>query len=139
MLDICLAYSADFAARTMLEGEHWTDERLEYDEWEAIFYFELMGYCPFVSRAKPVDTKTWHDLWKRGFQEAIPDYPLLARMWNAYEDAFYAPEEIENLRIECLRVQTKTENVLALKGLDKLLKCCDKAVKENIGLFMACD
>lgn len=141
MLDVCLAYSADFAERRMLEGERWIDERLEYDEWEAIFFFELMGFCPFVSGNEPeaVDAAAAHDLWRQRFQAAIPDYPLLARMWHEYEDAFYAPGEIDEFRRECLSVNTKTENALARKGLEKLIRCCNQATAENLGLFMACD
>ena len=141
MFDIDLANSVDYERLPQVEGARETGERLEYKEWEAIFFFELIGYCPFVSRIEPeaVDADTWNDLWKQRFREAIPEYPLLARMWNEYEDAFYAPDEIDNLRNECLSVKSKTEDTIALKGLDKLIRCCNLAIKENIGLFMAGD
>lgn len=60
-------------------------------------------------------------------------------MWDEYEDAFYAPEEIDDFRRECLSVQSKTENAMALKGLDKLICGCDEASKDKLGLFMAYD
>jgi hypothetical protein len=133
-------YSADFEQRALLDGERVTDERLEYDEWQAIFFFELIGYCPFVSRAEleTIDGNAWNHLWKQRFQEAIPDYPLLARMWNQHEDAFYTPDEIDSLRFECLSVQSKATNALALKGLETLIRWCNEASKGNLGLFMAC-
>ena len=142
MLDISLIYSADLEKQPpFIKVARETGERLQYEEWEAIFFFELMGYCPFVSRTEPeaVDVNLFEDLWKQRFQEAIPEYPLLARMWNEYEDAIYEPSEIDNLRRECLSVQSKTKNAKALKGLNKLLCCCDEATKGRLGLFMACD
>ena len=56
-----------------------------------------------------------------------------------YVDAFYKLEEIDNLRRKCLIVQSKMENALALKGLDKLIRYCNKAAEEKLGLYMACD
>ncbi len=51
------------------------------------------------------------------FQRHLSDYPMLGRMWEFYNDAWYAPEEIDRLREECLKVQASTANSLALEGL----------------------
>lgn len=142
MLDIYLVHNPDIWNRQPLDGERGTDERLEYQEWEAIFFTELMGFCPYVSRSEMLEAENRglrRDLYQQRFQEAIPEYPLLGRMWDMYVDAFYKPEEVDSLLQECLKVKAKTKNTLALKGLDKLICGCIEASESKLALYLACD
>jgi len=60
-------------------------------------------------------------------------------MWDMYVDAIYKPEEISHLREECLKVQSVTDNVEALSGVMKLVRCCDEAAADSYGLSLYCD
>ncbi len=140
MLDIYLVHDPDNWDGRIREGERATHERLKYEEWEAIFFITLMNYCPMYEHY--VEGQDLNELSERDrirFQQAIPEYPLLGRMWDMYVDAKYKPEEVVKLREECFKVQAMAENTDALKGLDKLLQFCDEAEKKKLGIFLACD
>lgn len=58
---------------------------------------------------------------RRLFQQSIPNYPMLGRIFDMYEDYVFTPEEVERLREECLRVKSFTSNPAADLGLRKLI------------------
>jgi len=63
----------------------------------------------------------------------------MARIWDTYVDVSYQPQEIYQLRDECLRAKATTRNTVANRGLDKLLQACDEAIKAHSGLYFAAD
>ena len=108
------------------------------DNWYALF-FEVLG-CPESGLSMP--EKDVAEYWERirlNFQQAIPDYPMLGRIWDFYIDVWYAPEEIEQLRNECFKAQANTSNPTALEGLGLLLQACEKASADQLGIFLAAD
>jgi hypothetical protein len=121
-----------------------TDRHLGVDfigpEWGALFY-EVLD-CPkpdensFVSGES---VSAQHERYRLEFQQAMPSYPMLSRIWDTYIDVKYKPEEISQLRDECQTVKAGTDNLLALEGLNKLIYACDEALKQGLGLYMACD
>lgn len=116
-----------------------TDRRLllffEGAEWSALFRDALHAKDrdPFV-HGEAIDK--WRERQRVRFQESIPDYPMLGRIWDTYIDVSYQPEEITHLRDECLRVKASTSNPVALRGLDKLIAACDGALKGGLGLSL---
>jgi|SRR5687768_7677436 len=66
--------------------------------------------------------------------DATVDLPLLRRFVPEYEDAFIAPEEIEELRRECGFVRAKTESANAHASIDKLILACEEALKDESAL-----
>ena len=126
----------------MKEPSKWNDaDSLAFggmrDEWDALFYEALN--CPMPSRDIPYiegcDMKEWQKLVCLSFQQAIPEYPLLGRVWDYYIDVWYAPEEIAQLRAECVAAQNKAKGIaLAEKALEQFLYACDKALEKGFGL-----
>jgi hypothetical protein len=120
------------------KGDRYLGIAFEPTEWEAVFFKVL--HCP---EAEPFiqgeDLDEYYERYRRRFQQAIADYPMLGRIWDMYEDVCYMPEEMNLLQNECRRVQTRTSNAYALEGLRKLRFACNEALKLGMGLYMASD
>jgi hypothetical protein len=111
---------------------------LEGAEWTALFY-EVLD-CKHGDPYLPGDNiNEWTENHKLKFQQSIPNYPMLGRIWDTYIDVKYDPEEIGKLRAECLMIKASTSNVRALEGLSKLIYACDQALKLKLGLYLSCD
>ena len=108
------------------------------DQWRVLFFDTLK--CP---EADPYihgeDINEHTERFRRRFQEHLTAFPMLGRMWDFYNDAWYAPEEIEQLREECLKVQASTSKPLVLAGLQLLLRACDEADATGLGLLLVAD
>ncbi len=104
-------------------------------EWSALFRDALLAKDrdPFVP-GEAIDK--WRERQSLRFKESIADYPMLGRIWDTYIDVHYQPEEVRNLRDECLRVKVSTSNLIALRGLNKLIAACDEALKGGLGLSL---
>jgi hypothetical protein len=110
---------------------------LERSEWEAIFYDTLN--CPVLIDEPELPGESeeeWHERFSRKFRQAIPDYPMLAEIWNPSFYISYEGEEIEQLRSECQRVGALTSSESALSGLGKLLAACGEASKLGYGILL---
>ena len=122
--------------------ENWVDTGININgyEWAALFYDVL--HCPTGENNQftPGDNLSeWLLKRKLEFQQAIPNYPMLSRIWDIYVGASYESLEVEQLRQECLNLQSSTTNVQALKALSKLILNCDEALKADKGLVLAGD
>ncbi|HEX3231084.1 MAG TPA: hypothetical protein VHQ95_19050, partial [Pyrinomonadaceae bacterium] len=74
------------------------------------------------------------------FQRAIPEYPMLGRIWDTYIDIAYEQEEISKLRDECLRVEAlASSSPVALGGLSKLINACDETLSRGGSIVLACN
>ena len=111
---------------------------LDGDEWAAVF-FKVLG-CPerdSIPRFQNESSDDWEHRYSLMFQRTIPEYPMLGRMSDLFGYVTYRPEEIEQLRVECARIQSGTVNQKAISGLAKLIEACDEASKVNSGLLFA--
>jgi len=111
------------------------------DNWRALF-FDVLGCAESDFEVSDNSEEGMTKHWERvrlDFQRAIPDYPMLGRIWDFYIDVWYAPEEIELLLAECLEVQAKTSNLTALAGLALMLQACEQATINKLGIFLAAD
>lgn len=108
------------------------------DEWSALFrdVLHVKDPEPYVAAE---DIEEYTERQRMLFQQSIAEYPMLGRIWDMYTDASYEPNEMSQLRDECLRVKASTSNVVAMRGLDKLLRACDEALEESLGLILFCD
>jgi hypothetical protein len=110
------------------------DMRLDFhhDDWAALFVGVL-----------DVPTSDWLHLSREAqrieFRKALPEYPMLAEIWDIYADAAFLPEEVPQLRSECLRVKSETTQPEALKALRKLVYACDEAAKRGFCLLLSSD
>lgn len=119
------------------ETDRHTDGAMSYTSWESL-YFKVLG-CPDSEYIEGESQEAFRERWRRNFQSAIPEYPMLAKISDFFQDAWYSLEEIAQLRKECLQVQSKTTNADALKGLNGLIAACDEAEKYKLGLFLGAD
>lgn len=108
-------------------------------EWIAVFRDVLkcpMGIGPLRSGE---DTREFRERNRISFQQAIPHYPMLGRIWDTYADVIYTPTETGQLRHECMIAKSGTSDSIAITGLDKLIHACDEALECGLGIFLACD
>lgn len=107
-------------------------------EWGALFFDVL--HCP--EPETPIEGENINTRYERRrikFQQAIPEYPMLGRIWDIYHDASYKSEEVEQLRAECLKIQASTNELRALRGLRELILACDEALKVKRGVILLSD
>ena len=114
-----------------------TNLALDYASWEALF-FKVLG-CPDTEFVEGSNSDTWPEYWEEKFREAIPDYPMLGRISDYYQDVWYAPDELTRLRNECQSVRNRTNDEDAIRGLDTLIAGCNEAQQYNLGLFLGAD
>jgi hypothetical protein len=128
--------------RSMKEWNPSTDrllgDALLDSEWSALFEAALRS-PPIEPLRIGEERLAWEQRQEKRFRDALPRYPLLARIWQVYVDAFYANQEMLALRAECLNVERDTSNLVALRALQKLLSACDEAIAKGVGLYLACD
>jgi hypothetical protein len=112
---------------------------LSSTEWSSLF-FEVLD-CP---DAEPYvvdsDIDVWTENRRISFQSAIPQYPLLARMWDPFKNIWYSQAEISALKRECQAVsQTHSNTRLSASALQKIEAACDEALNNGLGLFLVAD
>jgi hypothetical protein len=73
------------------------------------------------------------------FARIAPEFPMLSRINYIFEDVFFNVEEVEQLRNECVKLQSITKDSAADLGLRKLLYSCEEALKDNFGVELTCD
>lgn len=105
----------------------------EGPEWFALFH-DVLRATDRESLVAGEDYAEWEERQRVRFQKSIAEYPMLGKIWDTYIDVRYQPEEVPQLRNECLRVKASTSNLVALIGLDKLIAACDEALKDSLGL-----
>jgi hypothetical protein len=116
----------------------YTGSDLQGDEWAALFY-GLLG-CPEPSDYpydSGEDVERYEERYRELFKNAIPDYPMLARIWDMYSDVRYQSDDIKALQTECMRALSISRDEKASQWLSKLLTACDLALQNELGLFLA--
>ncbi|MCM3869795.1 MAG: hypothetical protein ND895_03710 [Pyrinomonadaceae bacterium] len=124
-------------------GEDWEDAfymglDLHSSDWEALFINVL--HVPRCDEfAQGDDINEFHERNRKKFEQSIPKYPMLARIFDMYEDYEFAPDELPRLRAECQEVKSETSNPVAIKALRKLIFASDEASKRGFSLMFICD
>jgi hypothetical protein len=120
--------------------DRYLDLRLNGDEWDAL-YLQVLR-CPDagqVPRLPNEDTAEWHKRFSEEFQQAIPTQPMLARIYDLFIYVSYAPHEIEQLSVECVKLEATTSNEKARSALAKVIAACNEASKLRVGLMFVPD
>ena len=122
------------------EVDRYLDIVLDGVEWGALFYDELR--CP-KGIDEPYqygqDLEEWKRSYVQKFRQAIPDSPMLARIWDMYIDVGYEPGEVAALFRECTALRARVSNDEAQEWLSKMLSACHVALQQNLGVYLACD
>ena len=73
------------------------------------------------------------------FREATTDYPMLGRIWSVYDECLFFPDDLSELRGECVKLKSETTQPEAVKALRKLIYACDEAAKRGFSLILSGD
>ena len=94
---------------------------LSYDDFDALFVGALgCDYnAPFIDQ--------------------IPQYPMLSRVQNNYDDFQFTLDETMALRVECLTIAQTCGHEPAFITLRKLIYICDAAIAKGVGFWLMCD
>ena len=109
-----------------------------FSDWEALF-INVLKFPGWDEYIQGEDVFEHHERNRKKFQENIPQYPLLARILDMYEDYLFSPFETIHLRKECETIKAATTNVDAVRALRKLILGCDEAIKRDFYLYFSCD
>lgn len=108
------------------------------DDWESVFLKSL--HCPVREPySQGEDVNDWKERNRICFQRAIPQFPMLGRIFDMYEDYLFTPSEVEQLRAECLKAKAVALNPRANLGLRKMIHACEVASKDGFHLLLSCD
>jgi hypothetical protein len=121
-----------------LEDGFYMDLDFHYSDWEAL-YIDVLHFPGWDGYVEGDDINELQERNRKKFEQTIPEYPKLARIFDMYEDYEFTPEEIPQLHEESLRVKSKTSNPKAIKALRKLIFACDEASKRGFSLLFICD
>jgi len=105
-----------------------------YDEWYAIYFDVLKIGQPAISRSDD-DSRTIVG----EFSGDVLGYPMLSRIRGYLYDATFEANEVSELREECDTLLTQTSLDTAVSGLQKLIFICDRALEENLSIYLMCD
>jgi hypothetical protein len=104
--------------------------------------FEGLFNCP---DAEPYidgeDIEQYESRYRLQIQECASsyDYPMIARIWDIYEEFSYSNDETQRLLGACQKLRSTTDYPGALWARDKLILACHEALKQDSGLFLASD
>lgn len=138
-LDICV--KKDPAAKWDDEnGDHYTGMQIGFEEWEDLFY----GVLKVPQPERYIEGELFirfDERQKRLFKEDVAKkgYEMLARIWDIYQDAEFAPAELKRLLDECLKLEKITESLPAHSALEMLIIGCREALKSEAGLVLVSD
>jgi hypothetical protein len=135
--DIYLVNDINHVTGNEKDGDRVLNIDFHGGNWKALF-FDALG-CPIVEWHKGDSYEQFYERARRIFGQALPEYPMLSRICDMYEDALYKSEEVGLLLNECMKIQSLTTNTEALEGLQKLILACNEAAKEGKGLGLISD
>ncbi len=133
----------DFALKREAAGWNAPSDRhlaggLSEDGWGLLF-FEILG-CPTADPfVQGEDLNAFRERYETRFRQAIPDYPMLARISDYYNDVWYNATEVHHLRSECEHARALTTNSVVLNDLDAVVGACEEAIRSGLGLFLIAD
>ena len=107
-------------------------------DWEALFWTALNA-ARLDEYVQGEDIIQYHERNRQKFEDSIPDYPFLGRIFDMYEDAVYEASEVEPLRNECVKAQGASNDERSIRALSKVMLACDKAIERNLGLLFISD
>lgn len=122
------------------ENTWWDAGGITEEEWDNLFYGSFgcfMGMNEPYIDGEPIEN--WEERVRTKFQSAIPNYPLLGRMWQIDSEYWYSPEEIKKLLEECLSALDKVSDQSARNALEKIVRACNEAILHNGGLSVVGD
>jgi sugar/nucleoside kinase (ribokinase family) len=117
-------------------GDHQIGISAGNDEWGS-FFFETLK-ATFVDIDEGESSDSYAVRYQATFEESLKDFPLLARISEFYQDAAFAPDEIDQLEKELNRAAKLQMTDDAEAFLDGMLLACRMAKEESKGILLSC-
>lgn len=73
------------------------------------------------------------------FRQFASQYPMLGRIDDMYQDYIFTPEDVKELREECIKLKSKNQTKKSDLALRKFIYACDEALKDYFYLVFYCD
>jgi len=129
---------------------------VEPGDWSVVLAFKPQEYARVSEPSSPADRSlsmgiSEHQneillqelgaVWQSGEQDdepltpLVPGYPLLARLSDLTEDAYYEANEVDALLAEYLQAQAVVKNPQSIRGLDNLIRIARWAQKLKLGIY----
>ena len=108
----------------------WLEIALKGPDWKSLYY-DFLG-CPKFDFTKSTEEN------RLAFEVSLQKYPMLARIFDMYDDYLYTSGEVKALRLESLEL-IEMAHPEAANALDKIIKVCDEALKMKGSLLFASD
>lgn len=124
---------------------YWEDEEAEYfvdinpNEWECLFFkeFNVLNYLEYTAEKR--DPKTYRAYYLVQISLLKAKFPLILRIKDYYEDAFFSKSEINGLIQEILSLKPVVKRKESRRFLDQLQLASEKALKNNAGMKLVAD
>jgi hypothetical protein len=121
-----------------IESDFYVGFDFHRTDWEALFW-KALNAAREEEYVQGEDIEEYHERNRRRFTNSLSMYPLLARMFDMYEDAVYESSEVGPLRDECLKARRSTNHEDAIRAVDKVIFACNKATDCGLGLLFISD
>ena len=113
-------------------GDHHTDIAFGDSEWGSFFFDTLKA--TLVTYIEGEDIEVYDERYQTAFRESLKDFPLLARISEFYQDASFAPDEIDQLKEELDRASKCASSDDGKAFLDGMLLGCQMARDKTLGI-----
>ena len=107
--------------------------------WENLFFKELNIRTIFDYIAEGEDPKTYEDYYSDRVAELKSKYPLMSRLKDYYEDAFYGAHELQELADEMSALKKIAVDQKSLSLLDQLATVVSEAINTNSNIMIIAD
>ena len=136
-IERCQTISGPFAFLANASGTTFNDATVTVD-YTYLYRVRTVAIGGALS-APNEDLEEWSKRYAAQFQQAMPAQPMLARIYDRFNYVSYAPDEIEQLRVECVELEANILNEKARSGLKKLIAACNEASRLRVGLLFVPD
>ena len=123
------------------ERDRFTGKRISWDGWNDLFH----GFLQVPSPLGYESDQAFSDFEakkKTDFSQFVrrKGFPMLARVHDIYGDFDFSPDEVQQLRAECISLSDAfAESRPGSKVLKNLIEACDLALEKGTGLVLSGD
>jgi len=106
-------------------------------EWESFFFndLDIKRYTEYNRE----DSETYEEYYASRISSLEKKFPLITRIRDYYEDAFFSKQEVSGLINEILSLQNVVEGKQSVNFLNQLLAAGEKAIRHDSGITLVAD
>ena len=108
-------------------------------EWGCLLWKEFNRKNVFEYTSEGGDRQAYDDYYSKQILLLREKYPLIVRINDYYEDAFYSKDEIEGFIDEISALKEVVKHDESIRLLDQLMKACELALQNNAGIVFFAD